>query len=244
MKAKGYRLIAFLGAALLLFALCQTAVAEPPEIPGNPGVPGLLAQISELKQVIAEQNSSIIDLQEQIAELQALLDAFQNYAPVAQTGQTICYNEYRQEIPCEGTGQDGDYQMGVPWPNPRFIDNNDDTVTDKLTGLMWTKDIEAIPGILGFFDALAACNDLVLGGHDDWRMPNIKELLSLIAYTTQFLPAGHPFLNEPNDKWFWSSTPLYKPQGELYSWGLNANRALSMGREGTLFRVWPVRNAN
>src|SRR5262245_53557443 len=48
-------------------------------------------------------------------------------APVPQTGQTISIM----------AGDDGDLQAGVPLPNPRFTINNDGTVTDHLTGLVW-----------------------------------------------------------------------------------------------------------
>ena len=37
------------------------------------------------------------------------------------------------------TGSDGDLQKGVAWPNPRFTDNANGTVTDNLTGLIWLK---------------------------------------------------------------------------------------------------------
>ena len=37
-----------------------------------------------------------------------------------QTGQTKCYDLFGYEIPCAGTGQDGDLRMGVEWPKPRF----------------------------------------------------------------------------------------------------------------------------
>ena len=50
-------------------------------------------------------------------------------APVPKTGQTISYEP----------GDDGYYQKGVAWPNPRFTDNGDGTVTDNLTGLIWLK---------------------------------------------------------------------------------------------------------
>jgi hypothetical protein len=168
-------------------------------------------------------------------------------APVAKTGQTVCYAENGQKIDCSGTGQDGDYQMGVPWPDPRFTDNGNGTVTDNLTGLMWTKDIEQIPGEMLFFDALAACNQLVFADHDDWRMPNIKELLSMVAYTTLFLPEGHPFLNEPNGG-FWTSTPLHEPQGEVYNKtiGISVNGA-QMGKGYRTIDtkyVWPVRGTS
>lgn len=47
-----------------------------------------------------------------------------------QTGQTTSY----------AAGDDGYYQSGVAWPNPRFTSNSDQTVTDKLTGFVWVKD--------------------------------------------------------------------------------------------------------
>ena len=50
-------------------------------------------------------------------------------APVAKTGQTTSY----------ATGDDGDFEKGVAWPSPRFTDNDDGTVCDHLTGLMWAK---------------------------------------------------------------------------------------------------------
>jgi hypothetical protein len=43
-------------------------------------------------------------------------------APLPQTGQTGCWSAGRA-LACVGTGQDGDHQMGVVWPNPRFADN-------------------------------------------------------------------------------------------------------------------------
>ena len=55
-----------------------------------------------------------------------------------QTGQTKCYDSSGTEINCAGTGQDGEFQVGVDWPDPRFTVNGD-CVTDNLTGLMWAK---------------------------------------------------------------------------------------------------------
>ncbi len=62
-------------------------------------------------------------------------------------------------------------------------DNGDGTVTDSATGLMWSKD-DSGTGLI-WQDALAwvqarnAANHL---GHSDWRMPNAKELHSLVNY--------------------------------------------------------------
>ena len=59
-------------------------------------------------------------------------------ARVPKTGQTQCYDA-SAAIDCAGTGQDGAFQKGVAWPNPRFTDNSNGTVTDNLTGLIWLK---------------------------------------------------------------------------------------------------------
>ncbi len=96
----------------------------------------------------------------------------------AKTGQTTSY----------ATGDDGDLQKGVAWPAPRFTDNGNGTVTDNLTGLMWTKDASPEAGGVGvekvnWETALNYCNGLTLGEYTDWRLPNVKELQSLIDWT-------------------------------------------------------------
>ena len=61
-----------------------------------------------------------------------------------QTGQTKCYDAEGAEITCAGTGQDGEKQAGMPWPNPRFTAGTGaeaDCMIDNLTGLMWPKKI-------------------------------------------------------------------------------------------------------
>ncbi len=85
------------------------------------------------------------------------------------TGQTTSY----------GTRDDGDLQMGVAWPSPRFTDNGNGTITDNLTGLMWE---QAPSGTArNWTNALITyANGLDLGGHNDWRLPNVNELQSLI----------------------------------------------------------------
>jgi len=130
-------------------------------------------------------------------------------AKVAKTGQDTCYDSGGTEINCLDTGQDGEYQMGVIGSSPRFTDNGDGTVTDNLTGLMWTKDTQHISGTMNWQPALTACNGLDYAGHNDWRLPNGRELISLGDYgeSGPGLPPGHPFLDVLNST-YWTSTNI------------------------------------
>jgi hypothetical protein len=145
------------------------------------------------------------------------------------TGQTNCFSVAGVIIPCTNTGQDGDKQAGVSWPSPRFMDNNNGTVTDNLTGLIWLKNanctdtaggIDRSSGLLNWPFALRWSNNLSNGtcgltdksAAGDWRLPNINELRSLVDYSRNDpdLPSGHPFINVQS-VWYWSSTsnPVY-----------------------------------
>lgn len=100
----------------------------------------------------------------------------------------------------------------------QWRDNGDGTVTDLLTGLMWKQDES---GQLGLEDALRYCDELRLGGYDDWRMPNIRELATLID------------LNYTDGVWFHKNLfpgTITKPLGFYWSsstyastfgWGVN-----------------------
>ena len=61
-----------------------------------------------------------------------------------------------------------------------FIDNGDGTISDLSTGLMWQKD-DSKTG-MEWEDALKYSENLNLAGHSDWRLPNAKELQSIVDY--------------------------------------------------------------
>ena len=63
----------------------------------------------------------------------------------------------------------------------KFIDNEDETVTDSATGLMWAQD-DSGEGMI-WNDALVYAEDSELAGYTDWRLPNIKELQSIVDYS-------------------------------------------------------------
>ena len=98
---------------------------------------------------------------------------------VVDTGQDRCWDN-AVEISCpaagdEYFGQDSQYQ-GTSFA---LLDNGDGTVSDQNTGLMWQK----TPGDkLTWADAQKAAESFSLAGHDDWRLPTIKELYSLMDF--------------------------------------------------------------
>jgi hypothetical protein len=115
-------------------------------------------------------------------------------AILPKTGQTLCYDTAGAVISCAtltAQGQDGALQMGVQWPNPRFTDNADQTITDNLTNLVWAKDVWAYSsgcGSSGYItwqgalDFVACANANSYLGYKDWRVPNVNELYSLLNY--------------------------------------------------------------
>jgi len=73
-------------------------------------------------------------------------------------------------------GQDAQFD-GI---QPSYQDNANGTVTDLKTGLMWQKGY--LTNKMSFDDAIASVDTFSLGGYDDWRVPTIKELYSLIMF--------------------------------------------------------------
>ena len=181
--------------------------------------------------------------------LPGLIGAGNQYAPVEKTGQTGCWDASGNPVTCAGTGQDGDLQKGVTWPVPRFTDNGDGTVTDNLTGLVWLKNANCF-GIRTWANALIDCNSLADGAcgltdgsvAGDWRLPNVKELQSLIDFG-QFnpaLPTGHPFTGV---QYYWSSTTL-DAGSTIGAWSvsLSLGSVIAYDKTTDVLYVWPVRD--
>lgn len=96
--------------------------------------------------------------------------------PIVDTNQEFCFDSSKT-ITCGSSfqGQDAQYQGTLP----RYQDNNDGTITDLNTGLMWQKD----PGAkVEYQTAISNVKEFNLGGYNDWRVPTIKELYSLMDF--------------------------------------------------------------
>ena len=160
-----------------------------------------------------------------------------------QTGQDQCYDGEGHTIPCPGTGQDGESRRGIHWPEPRFVTRGE-IVEDLLTGLQWTRDANLAAFPVTWPEALAAIaeiNRTRLQDHDDWRLPNRREMRSLMSYQTRkpSLPTGHPFVNFFLG-WYWTSTSA--AIDPAYAWYIHLEGArMFYGRKNQYCLFWPVR---
>jgi hypothetical protein len=160
-----------------------------------------------------------------------------------QTGQTSCHDVSGMQISCAGSGQDAEFQNGVAWPTPRF-QPKEEVVVDGLTGLTWTRDANLNVYPLTWQEALTYVSEMnrhkVLG-YPDWRLPNRRELRSLICHQTKkpALPEGHPFQNV-FPSWYWTSTSA--AINPAYAWyvNLDGGRMFYGGKRQSYF-LWPVR---
>ena len=100
----------------------------------------------------------------------------------------------------------------------KFSNNNNGTISDTATGLMWQQADDGVSR--DWKEALAYAEGLTLGGHSDWRLPNAKELQSIVDYSrspqTTNSPAIDPIfsvteINDPDGNvghypFFWTGT--------------------------------------
>lgn len=99
----------------------------------------------------------------------------------------------------------------------RFTENNDGTVTDNYTGLVWQKIQPA--ATMTWEEALAYAKTINLGKKSDWRLPNIREIQSLndVSLTKpSFSKSYFPNVSSGN---YWSSTTLV--QDNAKAWDIN-----------------------
>jgi hypothetical protein len=104
-----------------------------------------------------------------------------------------------------------------------FQDNGDGTITDRATGLMWVQQDSG--KTMNWKDALAYAENLEFAGYDDWRLPNVKELQSIVDYSrapdARSASARGPALDplfklSEKESWFWTSTTHIENQGGYY----------------------------
>lgn len=120
---------------------------------------------------------------------------------------------------CNGAVAEPKPQVLETPESPRFrVDG--DTVLDRTTGLMWSR--ENVPGgSMNWKAAQEACKKLQLGGHSDWRLPTIRELLTLVDYE-RHNPAIDTEAFKCESAYYWTSTPAASSPGD-YAWDVGFN---------------------
>ncbi len=140
---------------------------------------------------------------------------------VVDTGLSGCYGNSNDEVSCPAPGepfygQDGQYDSNPP---AYQYDADAEVVLDLNTGLLWEKAHHRTK--LAYSAAAAACEGLELAGHDDWRLPTIKELFSLADFRGTvggefYLDSAHFDLEIPTEGEL-TGTHMYEMMGQTWS---------------------------
>jgi len=131
--------------------------------------------------------------------------------PIVDTNQGLTYDNSEQiDPPAEGEafyGPDAQY-TGL---TPSYTDNEDGTVLDNITELMWTQDLSEMS--MTWEEAGEYCETFEYAGYDDWRLPTLKELWSIRDFS---------------QGWPWVDTDYFylvgdgSDQRQQHSWSSNA----------------------
>ena len=101
------------------------------------------------------------------------------------------------------------------WPNERYIVHNNGTVTDTNTSLMWMQCSLGLSGddcsegsasTYTWGEALDTAHTSSFANYTDWRLPNVKELASLLAHN-RYNPAINKYIFPNTPVTFWSASP-------------------------------------
>jgi len=119
-----------------------------------------------------------------------------------------------------------------------------EAVLDRLTGLVWSRDANIAEYPMTWSEALAfvaTLNQDRFMGFADWRLPNRRELLSLMSRQTRkpSLPVDHPFIHVFQN-WYWTSTSAAPSPAHAWYVHLEGARLFYGGKDQS-YMVWPVR---
>jgi hypothetical protein len=157
----------------------------------------------------------------------------------------------------EGYGIDCSNENGARFEVHKKPDDqkDDGTVTDKKTGLMWTKNANYFEASMTWYDAFTSVknlNSLPIGCsssgeiscYTDWRLPNIKEIQSLIDYghTAPAMPENHEdAFDSVKNYYYWSSTTnLNNPYAHAWAVYMVTGVVNGQSKSNPCY-VWPVR---
>lgn len=159
------------------------------------------------------------------------------------TGLTECYDQSGRRIDCKGSGQDAERAPGWSTDGNRFEDHGA-TIRDTVTGLIWPRQADVFTFPLPWqetLDEIKKLNQTEYLGFSDWRLPNRRELRSLVDHGARrpSLPEGHPF-ESVFLGWYWTGTTSAK--APAYAWYVHFEGGrMFYGRKDQPCMGWPVR---
>jgi len=101
--------------------------------------------------------------------------------------------------------------QGDPEPVTSYTDNGDGTVTDNVTGLMWEQKTDEggcrnKDNTYTWKDALSYCENLLLAGYSDWKLPNPKELERIVDLESSSPAIDTTYFPNTNNGLYWTGT--------------------------------------
>jgi hypothetical protein len=120
-------------------------------------------------------------------------------------------------------GEDSDFSINPP----AYTDNGNGTTNDNVTGLMWQK---TDGGEMTFENAVSYCNNLVLGGYDDWRLPTGVELYGINNMDKVNPALNTVFFTKTTAGYWWTSET--RADDALYVWVVNAGGGIGAHSKG------------
>ncbi|EKF9736679.1 DUF1566 domain-containing protein [Vibrio cholerae] len=125
---------------------------------------------------------------------------------------------------CDGTEN---YAISSTTPTTDFIDNGDGTVFHKTTGLIWQRcslgqiwDVNQCTGKptdYPWVEVLQQAELNTFTGVNDWRVPNKKELASIVEYRCHAPAINNQIFPATPSAWYWSSSP-YATYSGSHAW--------------------------
>lgn len=151
------------------------------------------------------------------------------------TGQTSSYTTT--------FGEDQDYLINTP----SYTNNNNGTITDTVTGLMWQ---QVDGGEMTIENAITYCDNLVLGGYSDWRLPIPIEAFSILNHQNNNPAMNTNFFTSTGAEYWWTS--IFEWNSTTKVWCTNAGGGIgnhpkteTISAGGTKkFHARAVRNIN
>ena len=204
---------------------------------------------------IAIADNSLSETPNENEECVGSLEPDDELTDIVNPFKSTCYDWENNIIPCEFKRPYAERLFDKTIPEPRFIDNKNGTVTDRLTGLIWLKNTKCF-GMMDWEGARLAAKSLKDGdcGPDpalilsdgssagDWRLPTMKELCALIDYSRRnpALPPDQLFLDFPPG-YHWSATVLDYYPGMAWIVYFESGTTCYEGIKNNAGHIWPVR---